>query len=353
VGGVYENTVSVLLEKHDLPREQLLALLKNNTPGLRSALAAVAAAVCRRFYGDEIYVRGLIEFTNICRNDCYYCGIRRGNSHLHRYRLTPGQILDCCREGHKLGFRTFVLQGGEDPWYTEARVTELCRAIKSEFPDCALTLSIGEWPDASYQKFYSAGADRYLLRHETADDGHYRMLHPLVQMPENRKRCLFSLKRIGYQTGSGFMVGAPGQTPEMLVKDFQFLKELQPEMIGIGPFIPQSSTPFAHAPAGTLEMTLLCISLLRLFFPRALIPATTALGTICSRGRELGMLAGANVVMPNLSPRNVRGDYALYDHKISTGAEAAECLSDLESRMKAIGRRVVMSRGDVCGFSGR
>ena len=318
---MYENTVSVLLEKHDLPREQLLALLKNNTPGLRSALAAVAAAVCRRFYGDEIYVRGLIEFTNICRNDCYYCGIRRGNSHLHRYRLTPGQILDCCREGHKLGFRTFVLQGGEDPWYTEARVTELCRAIKSEFPDCALTLSIGEWPDASYQKFYSAGADRYLLRHETADDGHYRMLHPLVQMPENRKRCLFSLKRIGYQTGSGF--------------------------------IPQSSTPFAHAPAGTLEMTLLCISLLRLFFPRALIPATTALGTICSRGRELGMLAGANVVMPNLSPRNVRGDYALYDHKISTGAEAAECLSDLESRMKAIGRRVVMSRGDVCGFSGR
>jgi biotin synthase len=350
---VYEELVSVLAKTHDLSPEQLLTLLKNNTPELRGLLAERAAALCRQYYGDEIYVRGLIEFTNICRNDCYYCGIRRSNPHLHRYRLTPEQILDCCRRGYRLGFRTFVLQGGEDPWYTESRVVSLCRAVKSEFPDCALTLSIGEWPDEAYQKFYEAGADRYLLRHETADNGHYKMLHPLVQTPENRKRCLAALKRIGYQTGSGFMVGSPGQTPELLVKDFQFLKEIQPQMIGIGPFIPQSCTPFAHVPAGTLEMTLLCISLLRLMFPTALIPATTALGTIRSDGRELGMLAGANVVMPNLSPQNVREDYALYDHKITTGAEAAECLSDLVARMKSVGRRVVMSRGDVYGYAGR
>ncbi len=348
-----QRIIDELLNKHDLSFSQLRTLLKNNSPELRAALAVPAEALCRKYYGNEIYLRGLIEFTNVCRNDCYYCGLRRSNACLHRYRLTPEEILQCCRTGYALGFRTFVLQGGEDPWYTEDRMTDLCARIKEEFPLCALTLSVGQWPTAAYRRFREAGADRFLLRHETADEGHYKMLHPLFQRPEDRKSCLFALRELGYQVGSGFMVGSPGQTPELLARDFLFLKTLRPHMIGIGPFIPQSDTPFAHAPAGTLELTLLCISILRLMFPAALIPATTALGTIAPDGRELGMLAGANVVMPNLSPQRVRGDYALYDHKISSGAEAAECLSLLKERMARIGRQVSMARGDAFGFVGK
>ncbi len=347
---MYEEIISRLAETHDLPPGELKILLENNSPELRAALARPAETLCRRFYGDEVYARGLIEFTNYCRNDCYYCGIRRGNARVRRYRLTPDEILNCCRSGYALGFRTFVLQGGEDPLYTADRIASLVTSIKKEFPDCAVTLSVGEWPDEAYQKFFDAGAARYLLRHETADEEHYKKLHPLRQTLENRKRCLRTLKKIGYQVGTGFMVGSPGQTADCVVKDFQFMKELEPQMIGIGPFIPQRDTPFGGAPAGTLELTLLCVSLLRLYFPAALIPATTALGTIAPNGRELGILAGANVVMPNLSPREVRGDYALYDNKICTGEESAECRACLEVRMKSINRRLSSSRGDAAGF---
>ncbi|OON86906.1 [FeFe] hydrogenase H-cluster radical SAM maturase HydE [Pyramidobacter sp. YE332] len=342
-----------LIAEHDLPPRDLQTLLENNSPELRRTLAGAAQALCRAYYGDEVYVRGLIEFTNECRNDCYYCGIRRGNGAVRRYRLGEEEILGCCRQGYDWGFRTFVLQGGEDPQYPPERIASLVASVRREFPDCAVTLSVGECSDEAYRMFFEAGAERYLLRHETACDGHYRMLHPLRQRPENRRRCLWTLKRLGYQVGAGFMVGSPGQRPAHLAADFQFMKELQPQMIGVGPFIPQRDTPFGHAPAGTLELTLLCLSLLRLFFPKALIPATTALGTIAADGRELGILAGANVVMPNLSPPAVRRDYALYDRKICTGEEAAEGRGVLALRMKNIGRRLAVGRGDAYGFPPR
>ena len=346
-----EEIVRKLTERGDISFEEAVFLLGRNSADLRRELADAAKKECEKWYGDAVYTRGLIEFTNYCRNNCYYCGIRRGNEKVRRYRLSEEQVLECCREGYRLGFRTFVLQGGEDPHYPPSRVAALVRQIKEAHPDCAVTLSVGEWSDDDYRLFREAGADRYLLRHETACDAHYRRLHPLFQKPENRKRCLWTLKRLGFQVGTGFMTGSPGQRPEHIAEDLQFMKELQPAMIGIGPFIPQGDTPFGHAPAGTLELTLLCISMLRLMFPKALIPATTALGTISPNGRELGILAGANVVMPNLSPVGVRKDYALYDHKICTGEEAAECRGRLGNRMRLVGRRLAVSRGDAWGFA--
>jgi biotin synthase len=291
-------------------------------------------------------VRGLIEFTNYCKNDCFYCGIRRSNRQAQRYRLTEEEILDCCLEGYELGFRTYVLQGGEDPYFTPERIAALVREIKKRHPDCAVTLSVGEYPREVYALWREAGADRYLLRHETANNEHYRSLHPKEMDPENRKRCLWDLKDLGYQVGCGFMVGSPGQTPEYLADDMLFIHELQPDMVGIGPFIPQHDTPFRDQPAGTLELTLFLLGLIRLMQPDVLLPATTALGTIHPLGREKGIQAGANVCMPNLSPVGVREKYALYDNKICTGDEAAQCRHCLSARMQSIGYQVVVSRGD-------
>ena len=276
-----------------------------------------------RYYGHDVYVRGLIEFTNYCKNDCLYCGIRKSNGNAHRYRLSEEDILNCCKEGYDLGFRTFVLQGGEDGYYTDERIIHLIRMIKEQYPDCAITLSIGEKSKESYQAYFDAGADRYLLRHETYNHEHYRQLHPSNLSPGHRQQCLRNLKDIGYQVGCGFMVGSPYQTPEYLAEDMLFMKELNPHMIGIGPFIPHHDTPFAGEAAGTLELTLYMLGLIRLMIPKVLLPATTALGTIHPKGRELGILAGANVVMPNLSPTEVRKDYLLYDNKICTGDESA------------------------------
>ena len=292
-------------------------------------------------------MRGLIEFTNVCQNDCYYCGIRKSNAQAQRYRLTQEQILHSCENGYRMGFRTFVLQGGEDPRNTDAWVCSMVDKIKTAHPDCAVTLSIGEQSRASYQAYFDAGADRYLLRHETASDAHYRRLHPEKMSLANRKRCLFDLKDIGYQVGAGFMVGSPWQTPKELVADLRFLQELQPDMIGIGPFIPHHETPFADKQSGTLELTLRMLSILRLLFPYVLLPATTALGTISPIGRELGLKAGANVMMPNLTPTDARKHYDLYDNKICMDEEAAKCRLCQKGRVRSVGYQIVSDRGDV------
>ena len=329
-----------------LTKEEFTALIENRSDKLAEYVFEKARRIRHRIYGKDVYIRGLIEFTNYCGNDCLYCGIRRSNKKADRYRLTKEDILECCETGHSLGFRTFVLQGGEDGFYTDDMLVDIIKAVKKIYPDCALTLSIGEKSRESYEKYFDAGADRYLLRHETADSCHYSKLHPTSLSLENRKRCLYDLKEIGYQTGSGFMVGSPFQTAECLAEDMIFLHELQPHMVGIGPFIPHHDTPFADEKQGTLELTLFMLGLLRLMLPNVLLPATTALGTIDPNGREMGILAGANVVMPNLSPKGVRKKYLLYDNKICTGDEAAECRQCLERRMNKIGYRIAVSRGD-------
>lgn len=338
--------IDVLEQQEYLEQNQWLQLLSHWDDTDRAYAAEKAAAIARTQFGNQIYTRGLIEFTNYCKNDCYYCGIRHGNRNATRYRLTTEDILACCETGYPLGFRTFVLQGGEDPYFTTDRMTEIIRAIKSGYPDCALTLSLGERSRADYQAFHDAGADRYLLRHETASAAHYQRLHPDSMTLAARKQCLFDLKEIGFQVGCGFMVGSPGQTPETLTEDFLLIRELSPHMVGIGPFIPHHDTPFRQEPAGTLNQTLYLLSLVRIMCKNVLLPSTTALGTIDPKGRELGILAGANVVMPNLSPVNVRKDYLLYDNKICTGDEAAECRGCLERRMASIGYQLAADRGD-------
>jgi biotin synthase len=305
-----------------------------------------ARAVAQRVYGKKIFMRALIEFTNYCKNNCYYCGLRSENAQAQRYRLSKEQILECCKTGYPLGFRTFVLQGGEDPYYTDDIRVDIIGEIKTLYPDCAITLSIGERGYESYDKLFKAGADRYLLRHETANDEHYRGLHPDSMSPVNRKKCLYDLKKIGYQTGCGIMVGSPHQTINNIVDDLLFINELQPQMAGIGPFIPHSDTPFKTEKAGDIRLTLNILAILRLMLPNLLIPATTALGTLDPQGRELGILAGANVVMPNLSPADVRKKYLLYDNKICTGDEAAEYVTGLKKRIKKIGYEIVVDKGD-------
>ena len=334
-----------LAETRTLSDAQLKTLLCAGD--LDAPLFQAADEKRREIYGEDVYIRGLIEFTNYCRNNCYYCGIRRDNRQAERYRLSTQDILDCCAEGYRLGFRTFVLQGGEDPFFTDARICALVSEIRQRYPDCAITLSIGEKPWESYQAYFDAGANRYLLRHETANDRHYGMLHPDCMSLPNRKRCLRDLKEIGYQVGSGFMVGSPYQTTDNLIEDLRFLQSLQPHMIGIGPYITHADTPFAAFPSGSLSLTLRLIAILRLMFPYALIPATTALGTIHPQGRELGLKAGANVVMPNLSPVSVRRLYTLYENKICTGEEAAQCRGCLERRVHAAGYRIVTAVGDA------
>lgn len=312
----------------------------------REELFARARRVREAVYGKKVYIRGLVEVSNVCRNDCYYCGIRKSNGHAVRYRMDQEEILACCREGYRLGFRTFVLQGGEDGYYTDQRLCGLLEELKRRFPDCAVTLSLGERTRESYERLFAAGADRYLLRHETADKTHYGQLHPPEMSWDNRMRCLEDLKEIGYQVGCGFMVGSPGQTAECLVKDMMFLQEFRPHMVGIGPFVPHHDTPFAKEPGGTVNQTLYLLSLIRILLPQVLLPATTALGTIDPMGREKGILAGANVLMPNLSPADVRGKYELYDNKLCTGDEAAESLRILRERIGQIGYDLTVDRGD-------
>lgn len=338
--------IQKLEKERDLTDAGLVQLIQGLTPDDEKELFARARAVREAEYGKAVYVRGLIEFTNICQNDCYYCGIRKSNTKVERYRLTPDEILCCVREGYRLGFRTFVLQGGEDPWYTKERLAAVIHSIKKEFPSCAVTLSVGERTREEYMCWREAGADRYLLRHETADESHYRRLHPEDMSLRSRMECLYTLRDLGYQTGAGFMVGSPGQTVDNLVSDLRFLQQLRPHMIGIGPYLSHPDTPFAGEPDGSCRLTLILLALLRLMFPGVLLPATTALGTIAPDGRERGLLAGANVLMPNLSPESVRTKYELYHDKIHTGAESAMHLDELRRRVESVGYCIVTDRGD-------
>lgn len=342
------DVVDIFLDTGNLTREQFVLLLEHaRDPGVFMALQQKAMELRRKYYGEKVYIRGLIEFTNYCKNNCYYCGIRRGNRQVNRYRLREEEIFACCREGYELGYRTFVLQGGEDPYYTDVRMEDIIRKIKADYPDCALTLSVGEKDKETYALWKAAGVDRYLLRHETANAAHYAVLHPEEMKLEHRKQCLYDLKSLGYQVGAGFMVGAPGQTREYLVDDLLFLKELEPEMVGIGPFIPHQATRFAGEKAGSVDLTIFLLAVIRILLPRVLLPATTALGTMDKRGREKGLLAGANVIMPNLSPEKNRKDYSLYDHKISTGEEAAQSIERLKKRVESVGMYVAAERGDA------
>jgi len=329
-----------------LTKNEFVSLLSSYSAEDSEFARNLACEIAQAKFGNKIYIRGLIEFTNICRQNCFYCGLRAENNKASRYRLTVDEIMECCREGYPLGFRTFVLQGGEDPHFDDELVCKIVKSIKHEFPDCAVTLSIGEKSRDTYQKFFNAGADRYLLRHETANDEHYSKLHPDNLSLANRKECLFNLKEIGFQTGCGFMVGSPHQTFETLAEDLLFIHQLQPQMVGIGPFLPHKDTPFGKEPAGSFELTLFLLALVRIMAKNVLLPSTTALGTIRPNGREMGILSGANVVMPNLSPVSVRKKYMLYDGKKSSDSESAQGLEELKERMQNIGYEITVSRGD-------
>lgn len=338
--------IDLLAREHRLDRDQWIRLFSTYTKDDLDYAMSLARQITQAHFGRRIYFRGIVEFTNICKNDCYYCGIRCSNRKVSRYRLTPEDILACCEEGYRAGFRTFVLQGGEDGWFTDERMCAILGAIKAAYPDCAVTLSLGERSRESYQRLFDAGADRYLLRHETADEAHYRQLHPAGLELQNRLRCLRDLKDIGYQTGCGIMVGTPGQTPETLAADMCFMQDFDPQMVGIGPFLPHGDTPFRDEKAGSVELTLFILALCRIMLPRVLLPATTALGTAESDGRKLGILAGCNVVMPNLSPAHVRKKYMLYDNKAGTDLTAAEGIAMLRRQMESIGYEVIVGRGD-------
>ncbi len=340
-----DRLIEKLKKEKDCTDREMIMLLEGDYD--ETPLFSAADKVRREVYGDAVYIRGLIEVSNYCKNNCYYCGIRGGNGKAERYRLSKEEILTCCRTGHRLGFRTFVLQGGEDPAFNDSLICDVVAAIRREFPDSAITLSLGEKSRDSYQAYFDAGANRYLLRHETATAEHYQRLHPKEMSWERRKRCLYDLKEIGYQVGAGFMVGSPYQTTEHLVADLRFLQELQPDMIGIGPYLTHRDTPFAQMPNGSMNLTLRLLAILRLLFPYALLPSTTALGTIHPQGRELGLKAGANVVMPNLSPGDVRKLYHLYENKRYSGSEAAESLALLKELVQNAGYRIVCDRGDV------
>ncbi len=335
-----------------LEKEQSLTLveyeflIENRTEDTAKILAEKAVKKRKKVYGNDVYIRGLIEISNICKNDCLYCGIRKGNKNCERYRLTKEQILSCCDEGYPLGFRTFVMQGGEDSHFSDDFMCEVITEIKSKYPDCAVTLSLGERSFESYKRLFDAGADRYLLRHETADKEHYEKLHPEEMSFKNRMECLKNLKKIGFQTGCGFMVGSPFQTNKTIAKDLKFIEEFKPEMCGIGPFIPHKDTVFRCNPAGSVELTCYLLSIIRLISPDILLPATTALGSIDPMGREKGILAGANVVMPNLSPEDAKQKYQLYNNKLSSGAEAAENKRMLEEKMDSIGYKIVTDIGN-------
>lgn len=341
-----EALIRTLDREHRLSGEDWERLFTEYTPEDADLAIELARQRTLERFGRKIWFRGIVEFSNICKCDCHYCGIRCSNHQVSRYRLSPEDILECCAEGYGAGFRTFVLQGGEDGWFTDERMCAIVREIKEKWPDCAVTLSLGERSRESYQAMFDAGADRYLLRHETADEDHYALLHPAKQTLQNRLRCLHDLKDIGYQTGCGIMVGSPGQTPATLAKDMVFMQEFRPQMVGVGPFLPHRDTPFREEKPGSVELTLFVLALCRLMLPGVLLPATTALGTAEADGRVRGVLAGCNVIMPNLSPASVRKKYMLYDNKAGSDLTAEEGIALLRQQMEAIGYEVVIGRGD-------
>lgn len=338
--------INHLADGDTLSRDEWMILLSSLDDSEREYLRVKAQEVAVSHYGKGIFVRALLEISSYCKNNCYYCGIRASNRYAQRYRLSKEEILECCKEADALGFNTFVLQGGEDPVQNDAWVVDVVKAIRAAYPEKAITLSVGERSAEAYAAFKEAGANRFLLRHETRNDEHYSQLHPSMMSSENRRQCLMTLKRLGFQTGSGMMIGSPGQTDEHLYEDIRFLEELQPQMIGIGPFLPATNTPFENHSPGSADKTILMLSLLRLRFPNVLLPATTALATLCSNGMERAISAGANVVMPNVSPVEQRKKYSIYDNKKSTGAESAQQMQQLENRLNAIGYHIDYGRGD-------
>lgn len=339
--------IDKLADEHSLSVEEYVALIEGKTTETTEYITNKAIEVRKSVYGNKVFIRGLIEISNICKNDCYYCGIRKSNTFCERYRLTPEEIIERCVLGYELGFRTFVLQGGEDGFFTDEILCDVIKRIKGQFPDCAVTLSLGERSKESYIRLKAAGADRYLLRHEAINAELYKKLHPEKMKLKNRVECLNNLKELGYQVGCGFMMGAPGQTTEHIAEDLKFIEEFKPDMCGIGPFIPHKNTIYKNEKAGSAELSCYLLSIIRLIHPNILLPATTALGTIAENGREKGILSGANVVMPNLSPESAREKYELYDNKLSTGAENALELERLRDKMKEIGYEIVTERGDI------
>ncbi len=345
--------IGTLSAEGRLSLEEYQYLIENRDPESAAALAERAVRARKAVYGTDVYIRGLIEISSFCKNDCLYCGLRRSNRDCRRYRLTSEEILSCAAEGYDLGFRTFVLQGGEDAFFTDELLCDLIGELKRSHPDCAVTLSLGERGYESFRRLREAGADRYLLRHETADRAHYAALHPPEMSYDRRMGCLRDLRALGYQVGCGFMVGSPGQSARTLAQDLKFVEDFRPDMCGIGPFIPHHATPFRAEPAGTVELTCYLLSILRLIHPPMLLPATTALGTVDPVGREKGIQAGANVVMPNLSPPEAREKYELYDNKLCTGAESAQRLAELQTRMRSVGYEIAVHRGDIKSFCGQ
>ncbi len=342
-----EHLISKLITTHSLEEKEYKELIDHRDEESALMLQKEAVRIRKEIYGDSVFIRGLIEVSNICKNDCYYCGIRKSNRNCDRYRLGKEEILSCCKDGYALGFRTFVMQGGEDGFFTDSFLCEVISEIKSLYPDCAVTLSLGERRRESYERLYKAGADRYLLRHETADEKHYSRLHPESLTLEKRRECLYNLKEVGFQVGCGFMVGSPYQTSDTLAKDLKFIESFKPDMVGIGPFIPHKDTPFRDFPAGSADLTCYLLSIIRIIHPPVLLPSTTALGSLEEGGREKGILHGANVIMPNLSPTDVRDKYMLYNNKLSTGAESAQKLNELKKKIEGIGYRIVCDRGDI------
>lgn len=339
--------VRKLIDTHSLSEGEYKELIELRDKESSLTLQKEAVRLRKEIYGHKVFIRGLIEVSNICRNDCYYCGIRKSNRSCDRYRISKEDILSCCKDGYALGFRTFVMQGGEDGFFSDAFLCDVISEIKNLYPDCAVTLSLGERSRESYEKLFKAGTDRYLLRHETADEEHYSRLHPENLTLRNRMECLRNLKEIGFQTGCGFMVGSPFQNTECIAKDLKFIEEFEPEMVGIGPFIPHKDTPFGNYPPGSAELTCFLLSVIRIIHPSVLLPSTTALGTLEEGGREKGILHGANVIMPNLSPTDVRDKYMLYNNKLSTGAESAQKLEELKKKIDSIGYSIVTERGDI------
>ncbi|MBR3970806.1 MAG: [Ruminococcus sp.] len=338
--------IEKLWETGNLSDCELEALITDTHEDTAVLLAERADSVRKKYYGRKVFLRGLIEISSYCKNDCFYCGIRRSCKSAQRYRLDREQILDCAEIGYNLGLRTFVMQGGEDAFFTDDYICGIVSELRRRYPDCAITLSLGERSAESYRKLKAAGADRYLLRHETASEELYNKIHPNEMSLDNRIKCLYNLKETGFQTGAGFMVGVPWQTSADLVRDLRFLQDLQPHMIGIGPFIPHKDTPFRDAKSGSFELTIRMLGILRLMFPKVLLPATTALGTISEAGRTAGLKTGCNVIMPNISPRDAREKYNLYDNKLISGGETAEGISLLRAEIEAAGYEIADERGD-------
>lgn len=335
---------------HRISDDDMVKIIDCDNRDVTDYLMEKAVQARKAVYGNEVYIRGLIEISNICKNDCYYCGIRKSNMNVKRYRLSKEDILHCADNGYKLGFRTFVLQGGEDIFFSDDFLCGIIGELKENYPDCAVTLSLGERTRESYERLYAAGADRYLLRHETATKEHYEKLHPANMSFDNRMKCLENLKDIGYQTGCGMMIGSPEQTVYDIVRDIRFIEEFKPHMVGMGPFIPHKDTCFADKEAGSVLLTLKVMAIVRIMMPHVLLPSTTALATMCNDGHRAGIMAGCNVIMPNLSPEHAKENYTLYDNKANSGTEDALKIQALAERMNELGYTVVIKRGDYKGY---